>query len=368
MRNKIAIISFSTLPVYYNMGCALLESITKLGVNCNSILSKELLKEDKNNKDLNILHIATPKRPTPSLDSIKLFYKNKKTILNYIKDNNIKYVLFISKHIWNFLLIKDFKKMNIKIYHIFHDPVGHNGDSISKGVYIYNRILSKKLNGIFVLSKKSFDDTIKYLKPKCKVFQIPFADRKWRDLNLSTTKHNNLLLFGRLNNYKGLEYIPDLADQLFKLDSNIKITVAGKASDDLNPDILKKIGTKTNVIINNNFIPEQQIDNYYDHADLCLVLHTSITQSGVILDAYRHSKTIACFNIDGISDFVNNQFALIIEPFDTHQMASNIIKLLNNMHLLQEKSKMAWEFGKSNFSIDSTANLILTCINNDFGD
>ena len=361
---EIALISFSELPVMQTMVLSISRGLLENETKHSIILSKKITSlETKYEKD-NIFLVDTPKRPTPSLSSFFLFKKIKAQLLAFIEQKNITKILFVSKHIWNFLLINSFKKnSNVEFYHIFHDPIGHSGQKISKGVFMYNKIISKKLRAILTLSTKSYTDTINVLKPKCKVYKITFADRYWLDYKPSKKQYKNILLFGRLTSYKGLEFIPDLAKKLYIYDPSIIITIAGKSSNDISSSLLNEISSIKNVHLINDFIPEIDIDYYYDNADFCLILHTSITQSGVILDAYRHSKTIVCFDIDGIHEFLSNEFAYAIKAFNLDEMAKCIIMLENNFSLLTEKNKKAWNFGKDNFSMKKMINDIEDILN-----
>lgn len=360
--NNIALISFSELPVLQTMILSISREFLQNGVNHCIILSKKIFSLETEYEKNNLLLLETPKRPTPSLSSIALFMKIKKQILAFVKQKNINKILFTSKHIWNFLLMRSLSNNNIEFYHIFHDPIGHTGQKISKGVLLYNKIISRQLTAILTMSTKSYNDTIKVLKPKCKVYKITFSDRGWLDYNFSNKQYKNILLFGRLTSYKGLEFIPKLAKKIYDLDSSIMITIAGKSSSDVSPTLLKEISTAKNVRLVNEFIPEKDIDSYYEKADFCLILHTSITQSGVILDAYRHSKTVICFDIDGIQDFLSNDFAYSIKAFDLDAMAKCIVMLENNFSLIIKNNKKAWEFGKNNFSIKKMINDIIDCL------
>ena len=349
---KIAVITFSELPVFQNMGITLFNRFNSKKIESHLILTSNLDINKKEGLKENILCVKTTARPTPSYNSMCLYFKNKNKIVDYIIKHKIDKVIFISKHIWNFLLSRALSRNNVSCYHIFHDPLGHNGDKISKGVFYYNKFISRYLEGVITLSSKSYDDTKNTLKPRCKVYKVTFSDREWLPFKTTNEIRNSILMFGRINNYKGLEYIPAISKKIFDKNPHIKIVISGKASDDFNQNLLKDIEALPNIKLINEFIPEKDIDEYYYNSDFCLVLHTSITQSGVILDAYRHSKCIVCFNINGIEEFVSADSSYCINNFNVDEIVDKIIHLESDLSLLQEKNRLAWSFGKSKFSMD----------------
>lgn len=348
---NILIVSFSTLPVYAS-------SLVIQGKYLNKEENTYLLGSSKF-KNLfegaevkDKLIVDTPDNPRPSLDSYKLFNKVYKQIIDFIEKNEISDVYFINKHIWNLLLILKIKKMNIKIFHCLHDPLGHSGDKISKGVYYYNKVLVRYLDGIVVLSKNSFFETKNVLKPKCEIIQLPLIQTEWNEF--TPLKNNkNILFFGRLNNYKGLDFIPEISKRLYELDKEIEITIAGKRSDDVDENLINLIKKCPNVHLNEKFIKEEDVDNYYNNASLILLPYRSITQSGIIVDAYNHSRTLVCFKIKGIDEFVSKDNAIIIESYNVEEMCLQINEILKNREKLERLSKSSYELGKALYSPES---------------
>lgn len=295
---------------------------------------------------------------SPSKDNIKLFFKNIKYFQKIIKEINPEAVLFTSKHIWNFMIMLSLKINRIKIFHVFHDPIGHSGTTVSKGVVLYNKLIAKFLSGIIVHSNISLENTKKYIMPKCSIIKVPLGEKKW--LNFQEKHHykNKLLIFGRISSYKGCEFIPKLAAELLNQNINCTIIVAGKALDDVSENMISDIKKYPNIEFRNEFIPESELDAYFNSTDATLILHKSISQSGVIIDAYRHGHPILCFNIDGITEFVNEDTALIAPMFDIAVFAKNIKKLYSNFFIYQKMSYKAYKFGKEKFSPEKMENMI----------
>ena len=346
---KLCLISFSELPVYAS-SILIQGKHLKERIELYVIGSKKFKKEYNSEFDeKHLLLVDTPERPSPSKTSLSKYNKAKKSIFNFIKDNNIDDIYFINKHIWNLFLCIHFKN-KVKLYHCLHDPLGHNGDKISKSVYYYNKVLIKFLDGIVTLSDKSFHETKNVLKPKCKITKLPLIQCERNSYEpIRNTK--NILFFGRLNNYKGVEFLPLIADELKILDKDITITIAGKRSNDVDDSVFEEIKKRDNINFLDRFIDESEVDDLYYNADLVLMPYKSITQSGIIVDSYNHSRPIICFGIEGINEFINNSSAIISKPFDVKEISKQIFEYINMSD--ENKARMAkasFELGKDLFS------------------
>lgn len=357
---KILLISFSHYPTLQNYLYLLKSNLIKNKVEVFSLGNREI-STTYDTLD-NSFFVECIDNASPSVSNVQLFFKQYKKIRSIIDKIDPDAVLFTSKHIWNFMLMSYMKKKNKKIFHVFHDPIGHTGTSVSKGVVIYNKIISKYLSGIIVHSDISLHNTNKYIKPKCKVEKVPLGEKKWLPYIKPDKFKNKLLIFGRISTYKGCEFIPELAEELINQNLDVKIIVAGKALDDVNENLISKIVKYKNIEFRNEFIPENELNEYFYSADASLILHKSISQSGVIIDAYRHGHPIICFEIDGISEFISKDTALVAPKFDIAALVKNIKDLYANFEKYQEMSINAYNYGESVFSKEKMANMIFTFI------
>ena len=231
MRNKsdikLLIISFSKLPVYQNAVEVQFEYCLD-HVETYSLVEKNYSSK-YNFDDSKTLYVKVPNNPKPSLGSLKLFHSQVKKILDFIKKKEITDVYFVNKHIWNYLLMRRLPK-KINVFHAIHDPLGHSGDRVSKGVYYYNKLIIKKTKGVFVFSEKSMLEVKNNFKIKGFCQQIPFVQTKWPQYKPLNEIKNSILFFGRLNPYKGIEFLPNICKKLYELNPSIKVVIAGKKS------------------------------------------------------------------------------------------------------------------------------------------
>lgn len=265
-------------------------------------------------------------------------------------------VYFISSHAWNFILIKLLKN-KIKIIHSIHDPFPHENEKMTNNVLKYNKYIVKNCDSIVLHNEKMVEDfKIKYDFFRGVIY-IPLW-RKWRSLT-NTTNSNRVLFFGRVNPYKGIENILFLAKELKKIEFHI----VGKFSDEMKK-IKDELQSVENITVYDKYVSEIEMDHYFYNADITIIPYTSATQSGVIIESYRHSRPVIAYNVGAIIEQVNENTGILIKENDKFQMKEKLVELLN----LNEKEKNnyckdAWQFGKDMYSPEKACECLMDCIN-----
>lgn len=353
---KILLISFSHHPTLQNYIYLLKKNMSDYECDIYSLGNSkvESLYETLNNS----YFVDCIDSASPSLKNVVKYLKKRESIVKILKHISPDVVLFTSKHIWNFFILGYLRRKKIKVFHVFHDPVGHAGTTVGNGVIVYNKTLAKMLNGIIVHSKISYENTIKHIKPKCPVMLAPLGEKIWLPYREPKEFKKKLLVFGRISTYKGCEFISQIAGKLKQKGIDCTIVVAGKCLDDVPDNFEKQLQEQDNVLFHNEFIDEKELDNYFYSCDASLILHKSISQSGVIVDAYRHGHPLFCFAIDGISEFITDKTAFVSQAFDTDSMVKNIEKMYLDFNKYKEMSTAAYEFGREKFSDQKMARQI----------
>jgi len=248
-------------------------------------------------------------------------------------------------------------RTNTKILHTIHDPLGHDGEKVQKKVILYNKVINQLIDSVIL---HSFNSYKKYVNNYIirKPIVIPLGEFKEKKF-IEPRYTKKALIFGRLNAYKGLEYVPEIADRLYKLDKDIIISIYGEISKDISEDLINSIKTKNNIELVDRFIDEKELENLLHHHDVVLITYTSITQSGVIALSMVNSKPIIAFNIEGMKEFVNSQCALLIDDFNTSEFANAVCKLINDRERLLTMSKEAWNLSRERYTIEKMGNELL---------
>jgi glycosyltransferase involved in cell wall biosynthesis len=352
---KVLLISFSTLPTMqkylYNASDELADLGHQIWTAGSANLRAPYVLGPRN------VVVSTPATPRPSVKSLWSSKRSLDTVVELIERVQPDVIHFVNKHVWNYLLLRRVKWRGIdtRWVHTFHDPIGHDGDSVQRGVIAYHKVIQRELDAIIVHSKTALSQTQRVLRPKCLVASVPLGDKRWKDYEaVDPRATKRALVFGRLNLYKGCTMYPEIFGEVHRLDPAIQITVAGQPSNELSADLIDRIAACPNVHFDGHFIEEDALENYFREASVVLTPYTSMTQSGVVLDAYCHSRSILAFHIDGMREFLP-EGANAVTPFDTREYAGVLVKLLNDPDACARAGREAWEFGREQFSPASMA-------------
>lgn len=332
--------------------------LSKLGVDVWTLGSSTLRADPSRSPERNLV-VETPFTPRPSLRSLLLFRRSLDFIIDLIERVDPDVIHLVNKHVWNYLLLLVFRgtrrHVKAKWVHTFHDPTGHDGDTVQHWVIAYHRLVQRLLDAVVVHSKVAQIQTLTILRTKCHVEYVPLGLKPWPEYTRMDPRFSKrVLVFGRINSYKGCKMYPEIFNELYRLDSEIKIVVAGQVSDDLPAGLLKRIASCPNVELKTHFIEEPDVGQYFREAALVLTPYASTTQSGVVLDAFSFSRAVLAFRIEGMNEMLPTG-APTARPFDIREYARIVVNLVNDHDACTKEGRDAWEFGRQRFSLNAMA-------------
>jgi glycosyltransferase involved in cell wall biosynthesis len=203
--------------------------------------------------------------------------------------NRVSVVVFDTAHIANLPIAILCKLARINLVFTIHDWNPHEGEQ-QKAVQLYNQFVKKMLADQFV------------------VFSKVNSDKPIHQLNLSgfdkcsgECANGYYLFFGRIEPYKGLKYLVEIANELIRLGKSEKIVVAGKGYD----EALSELEALPNVDVLNTFIEDSTLDALLKGAIATLLPYDSATQSGVIIHSYAYSKPVVAFDVGELASYIS---------------------------------------------------------------
>lgn len=239
-----------------------------------------------------------------------------------------------------------------KIVTVIHDPEPHLGER-----NFYNNLILR-LSLMFsdalithgnTLRKELFDKGIRK-----RVFVIPHGIYKRfpKITNTSEIKPKseyNLLFFGRIVDYKGLDVLLKSLDDVKRKISNIKLRISGKGNIEKYRELLNPV--KDSVIIENKFIPDKDIPSLFLWADIVVLPYKEGTQSGVLTLAYSFKKPVITTSVGAIPEVVDHgKTGITIEPSDPVQLSESIVYLLENPKIAKKISYLGYKKGQKSLS------------------
>lgn len=250
-------------------------------------------------------------------------------IIKAIKSTNPDIVHFTSSHPWNWIIALLIKK---PVLYTIHDPKSHSGERF----YLkYPELFMRKyIDGAFIHSKKLQKGI---LSSKIPYFTVPHGRYFFLGGNKSNSSNQkSLLFFGRIEKYKGLEYLLKAFSAIQKKYPEWSLVIAGEGNMHEYTQDIQKI---TKIKLLNRFIENDEIAQLFSETSCVILPYTDATQSGIPFIAYEHSKPVIATNVGALGDIIeDNKTGLLVKPRD-------IPELVQAMNYIIKNPEKAEEFG-----------------------
>jgi len=244
--------------------------------------------------------------------------------------------------IYSFIQI--FLSYKYKIVLSVHDAESHMGsESVA-------RDLKKSLSIKFSTRIHTMSDYVKtrlielYAIDEFSVRVIPLSN-SWTYEGLEfkniDSEKKIVLFFGRIIEYKGLEYLIRAEKLVRKEINNLQVVIAGRCHEKQYMAKFKKSieGRKDIVILDRN-ISDYMASMLLRKSKIVVLPYIAASQSGVIGLAYSHSRPVIVTNVGGLSEYVDNgKTGFIVSPRSSEALADKIIKLLKDYNLRKEMNR-----------------------------
>lgn len=277
------------------------------------------------------------------INSINPFNWIKSAVL--IKKENADLVVFDWWHpffgfchgLISFLIRKKYKN---KILFITENVVSHEANIIDK---FLTRIGLNYASKFLVLSSIVEKEVQLYSKGK-KVYrsELPVYDCYKKDnvRDANQLKHELgfaedslvLLFFGYIRKYKGLDILIEAFPKIYSTISKAKLLIVGEFYDDPKEyfKLIKNLKIDDKVKVINQFVPNEDVGNYYQAADVVILPYRSATQSGILNVAYGFYKPVIVTDVGGLAEFVDEgKTGFIVKPNSPDAITTGVKKFLS---------------------------------------
>ncbi len=245
----------------------------------------------------------------------------------------------------------------IKVIAITDNVIPHEkrfGDTVFTNYFI------KQCDGFIAMSNSVLNDLSKFTATDKKSF-LPhpiydiFGEKVTKKEAIAHLLLNpadkHLLFFGFIRKYKGLDLLLEaMADQRIKK-LNVKLIVAGEYYEDAAPynEIIHKYGLEKNIILKTEYIPSEEVRNYFCASDMVAQPYRTATQSGVTQIAYHFEKPMLVTNVGGLPEIVPHNKVGYVTEIDSKSIADAIVDFYSNNREQQfventvyEKQRFLW--------------------------
>lgn len=262
-------------------------------------------------------------------------------------------------HMWFIPIMPILKLKKYPLFVTIHDVEPHEGDK-SIFLNLISQILTKYADKIFVHGDILKNQLIYKGMSKNKVEIIPLGDilffNKYK--KYMGEEKNNILFFGRIIKYKGLEYLIKAEPLITKEIPDINIIIAGEGDfSKLEPLLLNRI--KFEII--NEFIPNVKVAELFQKSKIVVLPYIEASQSGIIPIAYAFKKPVVATSVGAIPEVVENgKTGIIVPPKNPEALADAIIKLLKDDDLRIRMGNNAYKKLKIDMSWDRISERTIT--------
>jgi glycosyltransferase involved in cell wall biosynthesis len=144
-----------------------------------------------------------------------------------------------------------------------------------------------------------------------------------------------VLFFGRIWQYKGLEYLIRAEPLIASAVPDVKIVIAG-VGDDFGP-YRRMMANPSHFVVHNEYVSDNARSELFQQASVVVLPYVEATQSGVIPLAYRFGKPVVATTVGGLPESVDHgRTGLLVAPRDEKALADAIVHLLLNDSLRRQ--------------------------------
>ena len=170
-------------------------------------------------------------------------------------------------------------------------------------------------------------------------------------LNLSTSTRY-ILFFGFIRDYKGLDLLFNAFADDFFIRNNIKLIVAGEfySNEEKYISMIHDLKLTEQVVLRTDFIPNPEVQNYFNAADIVVQPYKSATQSGVAQIAYHFHKPILVTNVGGLAEIVPHEKVGYVVSTNSNEIKTALIDFFSKSrkgefekNIVTEKLRFNWD-------------------------
>jgi glycosyltransferase involved in cell wall biosynthesis len=232
--------------------------------------------------------------------------------------------------------ILNFVDKDIPIFYIPENIVSHEAGAMN--LFLTKLALSKA--DYFLAFSHSVANGVKVLYPNKPVYeaQLPIFDCFHLEPDFDKAafakslglKKRVILFFGYIREYKGLTTLLDaMPDILKRVGTDTSLLIVGEFYDKVEKyeEKIQSLGIAEHVKIVSEFVPNEQVGRYFSVSDVVAMPYHSGTQSGILSIAYSFRKPVVITNVGGIAETViEGETGFIVKPRNPSAIAEAVEK------------------------------------------
>jgi glycosyltransferase involved in cell wall biosynthesis len=224
-----------------------------------------------------------------------------------------------------------------------HDPAPHAGDcSSQKTPHGIMKLGYRRADHLIVHGQQIKREVVHLLRtPAGRVHSIPHiaigkADDSWDAVPAA----NRILFFGRIWEYKGLDYLIEAEPLITREIPDATIEIAGEGEDF--GRYRRLMAHPDRFIVHNRYISVPERIELFRRASLVALPYVEATQSGVIPVAYSFGRPVVATRVGALAEAVDEgRTGLLVRPRDPKALARAVVDLLRDPVRLKQMGAAA---------------------------
>lgn len=229
-----------------------------------------------------------------------------------------------------------------------HDPFPHSGDE--KHYASVKAKITRFINNKYIPNHLLFNKAmLNQYRESSKLHKTNIVSTNlgvYEYLNLfsqsSPLYTSEILFFGRISKYKGLDTLLSSFQQLLEKMPDIKLSIAGAGDLGFDPNNYNIPNENLNFI--NRYLTGAELASLINHSKVIVCPYKNATQSGVIMTAFALCKPVVATKVGGLGEMVQDGVTgTLIPPNDPTSLTEALFDLLHD-----EKKRLKMEINIKN--------------------
>lgn len=265
-----------------------------------------------------------------------------------------------------YLIIRCFKKMGIRIVYTAHDVYRLDDRKaypyLIKEYRIFDFIISHaEENRGMIINDMGVPIEKTKVVPHGEYTYLVGEEQKKQEARLILgipTKAKVLLFFGYIRKYKGLTVLIHAISRVRMILPDIILVIAGQPKEDFTiyEREIERLGLKDVVLTHLKYIPLHDISTYFWVSDIVVLPYLNIHQSGIAHLAFAHRRPVIVTSVGGLPEVVEEgKNGYIIPPGDSCVLASAIIDAFSDIREIEKMGDYAFQHASVKYSWDKIA-------------
>jgi len=269
-------------------------------------------------------------------------------ILQHIRAFNPDVVHFQHRHLWFNLALPLLKRYPLVL--TIHDPGQHVGDrEMQKTPQMIASWGYRRADQVIVHGEQLKQAVVEKLRIPGEIVHVIPHIALGDDTAQSHVQEDGhlILFFGRIWEYKGLEYLLRAEPLITSQVPDARIVIAGQGEDFAR--YRRMIVHPERFILYNEYISHDKRAELFRRASIVVLPYIEASQSGVIPIAYTFAKPVVATAVGSLPEMVEDgHTGYLVPPHDERALADAIVRLLRDKELRQRlgangKRKVATE-------------------------